>query len=102
MKTLTKQTIRIYWQHTKPYWVMFSTLIVSIILSSIASAIIPIYFKHFFDALNSDGDREVIAGLLYSALTGVAIWELLKWFFWRIANYVNAIFQTKVIADLGN
>ncbi len=103
MKTQTKQTISIYWKHTKPYWGMLTALIISIILSSVSSAIVPIYFKHFFDALNSDGvSKAVVSGLLFQALFGIAAWELLKWFFWRVANVVNAIFQTRVMADIAN
>lgn len=103
MKTQTKQTISIYWRHTKPYWGMLTALIISIILSSVSSAIVPIYFKHFFDALNSGGvSREVVASLLFQALFGIATWEVLKWFFWRVANVINAIFQTKVMADIAN
>lgn len=101
MKQQTRDTIRIYWQHTRPHWVLLSIMLLTIIGGSAMNAVVPLYFKQFFDALTTTGlDKSAVYALLISALTGVAVAEAVKWFFWRAATFINSHLQTRVMADI--
>jgi ATP-binding cassette subfamily B protein len=103
MKAQTKETIKIYWRHTKPHWVLFLVLILAIIGASVTGAFIPLYFKTFFDTLaTSAGDMSAAKQILLGTLLSIAIAELIRWFFWRVSLFANTLFQTKVLADLSN
>jgi ATP-binding cassette, subfamily B, bacterial len=100
MKDNTKKTIKYYWQHTKKYKVSGFFILIGLIGAAVSNVVVPLYFKKFFDVLTSGGATDIIAKTLVSILILILIVEFLQWFFWRLATFLAAYFQTKVMADL--
>ena len=102
MKNNTKQTLKIYWQHILNYKIAGFFIIVGIIGASITEVIVPLYLKDFFNALSSNNTKDIILKNLIFILIIIAGLKLLQWLLWRIVNFIDAYFQSKIMADLNN
>ncbi len=100
MKQYTKLTLKIFWQHAMKYKWRFLLLVIFIVLSSIAAIVIPLFYKQFFDILTAQGSAEDTRQSLIDILKWIAVLQLIQWFFWRIATFLNAKFQPQVMKDL--
>ena len=100
MKNNTKKTIRYFLQHTKKYKVSGFFMMLGLIGAAVSNAIVPLYFKKFFDILTSGGAKDVIVNSLIGVLILILVIELIQWSFWRLATFTAVYFQTKVMADL--
>lgn len=99
MKTSTKLTFRIFWQHARKYpWALFS-LFLAIIGANVAEAVGPYLYKQLFNLLASKTASvdTVMAVVFQILLVGVA-----SWFFWRLATFINSYFQPHVMRDILN
>ncbi|MEK7680603.1 MAG: ABC transporter ATP-binding protein [Patescibacteria group bacterium] len=97
MQNNTKATLKIYWQHLGNYKISAFVIFVTVVAASILNAIVPIYFKQFFNLLN----QSQTAGLM-NVLFMVAALELLQWVFWRINTFTTSYFESNIIADITN
>lgn len=102
MKTSTKSTLQKYWYEVRQHWVLTFLLVGAVTLASVSSAIIPLYYKQFFDILAGTQPRSEQGKILLSILLFVAGWEFLRWVFWRCSGYINNELQPKIIASLTN
>ena len=102
MKNLTKQTLKIYWQHILNYKILGFFIMVCIIGASIIDVVVPLYLKDFFNMLASNNAKDIILKNLIFILIIIAGCKLLKWFFWRIFEFINTYFQSKIMANLSN
>lgn len=92
--------LRAFWRGMKKYkWWLF-TVIFSIVLLSVVSAIAPLFYKQFFDAIATGGDKSQTAKHLVSIIIIIAALNATIWLFWRIATYASNIFQAFTIAEL--
>lgn len=100
MQVVTKQTIKIYWDHTKRYKGTFAFILACIFLTVVVDVIQPILVKLFFNlATASDPDKiskmiRLIWYLLALSLFGQTVW--------RLAGYAINFFQPRVMSDLLN
>ena len=98
MKSLTKQTFKIFWKHLLEYkWSVLFTLI-SITIGVVCNILAPLLYKDFFDILVESGDVILLKSVLYKVL----IIFVISWVFWRTSNFTTAYFQTHIMADLSN
>jgi ATP-binding cassette subfamily B protein len=74
----------------------------SVISASILNALFPLFFKSFFDALASSESKDVIFRALINILEWLAFLYFLQWCFWRVANFANIHFQSKIMAEMAN
>ena len=102
MKNNTKKTLSTYWQHSKRYKISLFIAISSIVGAAITNAIIPLYFKKFFDILTLELNKSLAYEQMFNVLMMILLIEAGHWIFWRFANFSIAYFQTSVIADLDN
>ncbi|MEI8067734.1 MAG: ABC transporter ATP-binding protein [Candidatus Shapirobacteria bacterium] len=102
MKDNTKKTLKYYWQNMCNYKVAGLVVSISIIGATSMNSIIPLYFKNFFNLLTGNQSRNIIISGLITILITIGILELVKWFFWRIAAFINNFYQSKIMADLSN
>lgn len=97
-KNYSKDTITIYWRHAmEEKWVFFS-IIFSVIAASFVEAIIPVYFKNFFDFLSSGSSQPVII----SVLVTITILKLIRWALSRFTEFSVIEFETKAMAGLSD
>lgn len=102
MKYNTKLTYKIYWEHVKKHKISGLVVVISATLAIIGNLIPPILYKQFFDILAETGDINTRVPELINIILNVLIIYLIAWVFWRLAEFFNAYFQTKMMADLAN
>ena len=99
MKNNTLRTLHYYWQEMRRRTLVFFVIVAAIIAAASVGIIIPLYYKKFFDILTTSS-TEIGAKALIAVLVTIAIFELVRWALWRLALFVNAPFQTSVLAAL--
>ena len=72
MKDNTQKTLQFYWQSVHNYKFIFWLTIILICSSNIIDAIIPVYFKRFFNELSSAQGQEIIIRNLFNILGIIA------------------------------
>lgn len=100
MQIKNRQTLRIFWEHTVGQRFVLAAIYGVVIIAAVTGTIIPLYFKQFFDALAGTGGQVASADAVISVLIIIAALEFIRWFFWRAATYLNAVFTPAVIAKL--
>ena len=95
-----KDVLRAFWRGIKlQKWQLFS-LVFCIVISSVIVIIVPVFYKQFFDAISTDGDKVEITKQLVWIIIQIAFLNGLVWLFYRIATLFNNSYQTGTIARL--
>jgi ATP-binding cassette subfamily B protein len=100
-KIRTKQILRVMWKHVSRYSIAFFAILLGIATAKVIDVIVPIYFKRFFDLLS--GEIEYTGTLqeeLVHVIFMVAVLHGIAWVMWRISLFINAWFQTRVMANI--
>jgi ATP-binding cassette subfamily B protein len=98
VKTETKETIKIFWNHTKRYPWSFSFIVVGIFLASFADTIQPFFAKILFDGLGSNDPSQystIVHAVVYISLLIIA-----NFAGWRMVTFLIAPHEIKVKKDL--
>ncbi|MCL5435486.1 MAG: ABC transporter ATP-binding protein/permease [Patescibacteria group bacterium] len=100
MKTLTRETLKIYLKHSLRYRWVLSVIVGGIVVGTVADALVPLAYKKFFDALSTG------PGVAYEQILP-AVWLVFafgvaSWLGWRVATFFNNFFQPRVMVDLVN
>ncbi len=100
MQTVTKQTLKTFWEHNKRYKWTTLFIIVSIVITSILDVIEPWLLKKLFDAFTSNDPNkmEILKNLVWYII-GVA---LVTQMIWRLMGYGINYLQPRVMSDLLN
>ncbi len=102
MQDKTKKTLKIFGQHALKHKLSVLFIVGSVILGAIINAIIPLYFKNFFDVLTGEGASNDIAQSLISILIIILGLDLFQWVMFRVGTFTTSDFQTKTMTDLTN
>lgn len=95
----TRDTFRIFWQHSKKYPWKILILVVALIGASVSSIFSPYLYKLLFNVLTSANPTiEALMRVVFLILLAITV----NWFFWRLATFVNNTFQPRVMTDLVN
>lgn len=100
MQVLTKQTLRIYWQHVRRYKSRFFLVLTGVFTSAVIELAFPFVYKYLFDTLATQ-DLDMLPNLR-NAILAFAGLSIANWTIWRLVTYVNNRFQPRVMADLLN
>ena len=104
MKTITKQTFALFWQHSRRYPLLVALQIVLPLFVISIETVVPLFYKRFFDVLS--GAQPDPTGVTMAALTQpiitILILASISWLLWRIVILINNNFQPRVIADVAN
>ena len=102
MKIVTKQTYKIFWDHGWRYKLPFLVMIASLAAATAVAALVPFFYKRFFDTLTAAGaaSRASLVGELTTIVVYIFILWGVVWLFYRIATFANTYFQPRVMADL--
>ncbi len=100
MQVLTKQTLRIYWQHVRKYRGHFFVILGGVILTASIELYFPFVYKYIFDTLAGGGGDTWPH--LRNAIALFALLAIMNWLTWRMVTFVNNRFQPRVMADLMN
>lgn len=99
MKSRTRQTLRIFWQHARRYPGTIFLLAVSMAAATAIDVYIPSLYKRLFNGLASGS---VPASELFSIIFTILGAAFVMWGFWRVAGFTNDFFQPRVMADILN
>lgn len=89
-----------YWNGIKPYRLAFFFDILLIVLTSVVSVNIPIFYKRFFDLITNSQDKSATADTLVGILLIIFALNGIVWLLYRAGSFVHAYFQTRVLGRL--
>ncbi|OGZ97725.1 MAG: hypothetical protein A3J10_00720 [Candidatus Sungbacteria bacterium RIFCSPLOWO2_02_FULL_54_10] len=102
MKAVTRETYKIFWRHARVYRGMLAVMFLSLIAVTAIEAVIPFFYKRFFDVLSASQPGTAAAGrLTWIAVQILGLWWL-AWLAFRIIFFLNGFFQPRVMADIAN
>lgn len=96
MKKTSKQTIKIYWKHLRPYRLHLFFAIFLIVIGSIANNFAPIFFAKFFNTLSKNEATPETIQRLFSLLFIIGFILIFRWACARISGYITNIFIPKI------
>ncbi len=99
IKNQTRDTLRIFFRHIKPYWFLAILTILSLCLAVGAELYRPLLYKQFFDLLGAGGN---VQDQLVYIIVLVLITNLVSWIGWRLATYAQSFFAAKIMSNLLN
>lgn len=89
-----------FWISMRPYkWSLF-VIFVLIVVSNIGNVIIPLFYKSFFDVLSNTTATIDRVSKLTNIISIILLINGIAWLSWRIATYINNVFQPRVKKDL--
>jgi ATP-binding cassette subfamily B protein len=99
-KRHTKDTLRIYAEHSRKHLLSVILTFGSIIAASIFGNIPALYYKKILDLLSQNTPSPGVASKAILLLIAIAAIELVRWFFFRTTNFAHNHFQARVTKDL--
>lgn len=100
MQTVTKQTLKIYWEHTKRYKGAFALIVFCIVATVIIDVFRPFLFKALFNYL-AGTDPDKVAKMIRTIWYVLGL-TLLGQSLWRVFGYSLNFYQPRVMSDLLN
>lgn len=102
MKVSTKETLKIYAQHMRPYRAYFVLGFIALITAIGASLVSPLFYKWFFDVLTSGEDKAVVVPQLLEILVYIGITYLIGHIGYRTSGFSAIKSVTHTMNDLAN
>ena len=96
----TSQVLRAYGRSVRPWWAAGLFVLVMNGAAGVIDIFIPVLYKQFFDILTRGARATDVAPELMKIIVFVLALNGVAWFAYRCAGFVNAYFQTSVMADL--
>lgn len=100
MQTLTKQTLQIYWQHSKKYKLAIFLIALGIVGITLTEIYVPFLYKKLFNLLAQRGPDSL--SQLIKTVWLIALVLGTEWLFRRIQEFANIKFQARTMSDLLN
>ncbi|MEK7187592.1 MAG: ABC transporter ATP-binding protein [Patescibacteria group bacterium] len=100
---LTGQTLKIYWQYARPYWLLLLCTAAGMSMSIGADIVGPLVYKRFFDTLALDplGETEGanLSGI-YRMIGAITLVLGISWTGWRFSNMGLMRLESQVMKNL--
>src|SRR3989344_5087191 len=100
MQSQTKQTLKIYWQHSMKYKGVVFVLFIGTLALVAFDVIKPFFYKRFFDQLVVTDPANTSP--LISTIFLILLLNFFNYSAWRGVLYVSNFFQPRVMSDLLN
>ncbi len=101
MKNLSKETLKIYWQHSMRYKGRLFVIVILVGVHIILTLYFPILYKKLLDQMMVTYKRSDLGPLMYIVWT-IFIVSMIRQTAARAFNYLNNYFQLVVMRDLYN
>jgi ATP-binding cassette, subfamily B, bacterial len=92
--------LKAIWDGLRPYKLVFFVSVFFFSLGILCDVIVPLFYKKFFDILGTQADKDTLVPLLLKTIYIVAFIHGINWLSYRIADWMNNIMQSKVMAKL--
>jgi len=100
-KVTIKDVLREYYNIAKHYWRLLLGILVTIVVTVIASNIIvPLYYKHFFDILSQKDSVDVLSLRLVHTIFIIFILNVIGWTGNRIQSFAMVHLETDIMNRL--
>ncbi len=99
-KVTLSDVLGAFWRGMKPQKWKLILMVFSIVLYNLLYIIIPLFYKHFFDVIVAGGNTSLVAKTLLQIIIYVVLLRCLGWFFHRIAEFANNVYQPMTMANL--
>lgn len=97
----TVPVLRLFWQHLRPYKVLFFGAVLSTIIASVFEVVIPLYYKDIFNALALGvGNKQATLHVIFTAFFGIAAFLTGKWLLYRFREAALFRYTLRVMSDL--
>lgn len=100
MQSVTKDTLRIYWQHTMRYKWQSLLIAVGIVAVTAVDLYQPVVSRKMMDIIASNDRSRVWIVLWY--ILDITILSILHHGLWRMMGFTNSVVQPRIISDLFN
>ncbi len=101
MQTLTKRTLSIFWDHSKKYRLQAAILLLGVLVFTVLQTYTPFLYRDLINFLVSGRAPENFDKAMYLVVF-IFIVNFIKISSWRVTNFVNNYFESKVMGDLTN
>jgi len=99
-KVTFRDISKYFWQGIRPYkWLLFF-VIFAVVLINIIGALIPLFYKQFFDIIAQGGNKVTTGYGLLKIIIEVALLNGCLWILYRLHAFFNIHFQIKAMARL--
>ena len=89
-----------FWKGIRPQkWSLF-LMVFLVVIIHITSIVIPLFYKHFFDVITTNYDKNTIYYVLVGIIINIALLNGIIWISYRFAAFFNNAFQSGVMARL--
>lgn len=99
MQSLTRQTLKIYWQHARRYTWMPYVLFLGMAAVTMMRNIPPLLYRRVIDILAGVATPDAVKTAV-GLITLAFVLNIFRILFWRGLNFINNHFQSRVMADL--
>lgn len=100
-KALTKQTLKIFWQHGQTYGWQAIFLFVGMLFVALIQSYTPLVYRDLINLLAGGPTESVVKGALWLVAT-ILLLNTARLSVWRTVDFVNNRFQPRVMADVTN
>jgi ATP-binding cassette, subfamily B, bacterial len=101
MKNLTKQTLKIFWQHAKKYPAQVWVSLFCLVTVTALRTYLPILYKNLINLAASSANKADPRPLI-AIIVAILIVNLSRVMLWRFFNFVINSFESRIMADLTN
>lgn len=102
-KSLTSQTVSIFWQHIKRYRWLFYLIIASVLGVTWVQTYVSILYRDLIDLLAQKGiGQEAIFQAGVSIVIFILLVNLTEIILWRVIDFANNFFLARVMRDVTN
>ncbi|RJQ29940.1 ABC transporter ATP-binding protein [Candidatus Parcubacteria bacterium] len=99
--TSTKETLGIFWSHSKRYPWQVGVLLSGILILTLLQTYIPLLYRDLVNILSIGASSETASRALDVVFIILGV-NLLRVVLWRSSNFANNYFQSRVMSDLTN
>jgi len=101
MQSLTRQTLKIYWSHSKAYPLAAGLVLIGLLGLTLTQLYIPFWYKRMFDLI-AQSAASPMASRVLPIVYAIALLNVVNWGFRRIFEFSLSFFEARVISNLLN
>ena len=101
MQMLTKRTLTIFWEHSKKYRLQAAILLLGVLVFTALQTYTPFLYRDLINILASGRIQENFDKGFYLVVL-IFIVNFVRISSWRVTNFVNNFFESRVMGDLTN
>ncbi len=95
-----KQVFREFWLSVRAHRLYMWGAVFGIVITPVISVIIPLYYRQFFNILNTSTDKAAAQAALVHVIVVILVLNGIYWVGSRVSSVCNNFFESRIMADL--